>query len=1137
MSSESEESETYDSGDKIIEETQEQTNEDQKQDSKKRKYEHKKENGSDEKETKIFRRELYKAPTVEELNQLRETEILFNSNLFRLQTDELLKEVAVKQKRKREIGTWLEKFETFLNNLPEHTDQKFSDFEACVGTLNTPKLKGVLKQIAKNKPNTLKSDQDASIKFLKPCSVNTVGLYKINATIGPVLNIMLNVVMPKACFNEKDYLNGRYAVKRGLYLSYIASYLKNANMTNKICYTHLNGNNLIPILQVTSENVKNTTFKILLTPEENIFKLSRFDPDKSNLRASYFNSLLDQNITETDNSVTPFYNSVVLNDLTLAVNDRFRQNLITDMKGATDGLILLTIWLRQRELIDGYGGFNDELLYSLVAYLANVNKINKHMSSYQVIRNVWTYLLQSTWDTEGVTMADDKINLPVFHAHYDTVFVDRTGHYNLTSNLSLNVYLKVKYEAGLAINYLDESKMNSFQALFMTSMPFYIQYDAVINIFNNKSGFDKVYNEVEDKNKLDTLGYKYPMVVKSILEGLKIGLNDRVLYIVPKLQCSEIWNIGTQYVENKMAVSVGLHLDFANMFNIVDKGPLAYDSLAAQFRKFWGEKAELRRFKDGSICEAVFWPTSNVNDKRKISKLIVEYVLESKFNIKNYNIIYDQFDPILEIYKAPAIEEGNMKVIHLFDEVAKMLRELNLPLSISAVQGTCDAFCHTDAFPPTPMNYRSGKKVTFETDNNILFKGDIDLKVAPKYIVPVEGIIQMVHHSKWPNNIEAMSKLRTAFYIQISEMLKKNSHIKCNPKEEHLDILYKGLVFRFVLFHPKQIPLLKKHMDTKGIVSFRDTEDSVVAEQNYVVLPKVVGALSGIHSQYPSYGPGTALIKRWLNSQLIDESHISNTVVNLLNASLYLNSAPYSQCILPQMAFLRFLKLLVQHDWNMQMLVVNFNNEITKEQIDVAESDFQKNREEYPALYIITPYDFKSLLTQNAPSKQIMQRISILAKQCITVIETNIYSESLFNVMSFFKPNLTGYNVVIHLQPLLNPRRHEAIISDFESKLLPKYEENKEDRIPIVKFNPVDLYLRDLRRHYDNFALFFHDSYGGDVIAVLWKPTVCQQTDFKISEVEGKKLVSKEKLQVNINSIIEDFYILGTGVIKSIEKM
>lgn len=28
---------------------------------------------------------------------------------------------------------------------------------------------------------------------------------------------------------------------------------------------------------------------------------------------------------------------------------------------------------------------------------------------------------------------------------------------------------------------------------------------------------------------------------------------------------------------------------------------------AAKFRQFWGEKAELRRFQDGNIAEAVVW--------------------------------------------------------------------------------------------------------------------------------------------------------------------------------------------------------------------------------------------------------------------------------------------------------------------------------------------------------------------------------------------------------------------------------------------------------------------------------------------------------------------------------------------------
>ena len=43
--------------------------------------------------------------------------------------------------------------------------------------------------------------------------------------------------------------------------------------------------------------------------------------------------------------------------------------------------------------------------------------------------------------------------------------------------------------------------------------------------------------------------------------------------------------------------------DHAN--RIVDKGPPAdHAAEAAAFRAFWGEKAELRRFQDGSILEA-----------------------------------------------------------------------------------------------------------------------------------------------------------------------------------------------------------------------------------------------------------------------------------------------------------------------------------------------------------------------------------------------------------------------------------------------------------------------------------------------------------------------------------------------------
>ena len=49
---------------------------------------------------------------------------------------------------------------------------------------------------------------------------------------------------------------------------------------------------------------------------------------------------------------------------------------------------------------------------------------------------------------------------------------------------------------------------------------------------------------------------------------------------------------------------------------------------AKDFRKFWGEKSQLRRFQDGSICEAVVWPCKTLSDRRRVCGKVVKHVLE-----------------------------------------------------------------------------------------------------------------------------------------------------------------------------------------------------------------------------------------------------------------------------------------------------------------------------------------------------------------------------------------------------------------------------------------------------------------------------------------------------------------------------
>lgn len=58
-----------------------------------------------------------KPPTAEEMIRLRETENLFHSNLFRLQIEEMIKEVRTRKSERNQMKYWLEQLKEFLLNI------------------------------------------------------------------------------------------------------------------------------------------------------------------------------------------------------------------------------------------------------------------------------------------------------------------------------------------------------------------------------------------------------------------------------------------------------------------------------------------------------------------------------------------------------------------------------------------------------------------------------------------------------------------------------------------------------------------------------------------------------------------------------------------------------------------------------------------------------------------------------------------------------------------------------------------------------------------------------------------------------------------------------------------------------------
>jgi len=116
-----------------------------------------------------------------------------------------------------------------------------------------------------------------------------------------------------------------------------------------------------------------------------------------------------------------------------------------------------------------------------VAYLSHKKKIHDMMSSYQIIRIVFTNLIQSDWCTSGATFGPmEKEALSDWHSAHEVVFLDPPGQMNLTANMSHFTINRVKEEAKLAIQHLNSSITSGFQSMFISKVPFFLGFDNVL---------------------------------------------------------------------------------------------------------------------------------------------------------------------------------------------------------------------------------------------------------------------------------------------------------------------------------------------------------------------------------------------------------------------------------------------------------------------------------------------------------------------------------------------------------------------------------------------------------------------------------------------------------------------------------
>ncbi|RIA85318.1 Nrap protein [Glomus cerebriforme] len=1078
---------------------------------------------------------INKAPTNEEIQGLKETVDLFKSNIFKLQIDELLSEVNIDYNATTRLENALHKLKQVFENIDDKPE--FTITEVTDKMLNEHKI--VIPFPVPRPTNDLKY----KFGFKKPSAFYLVGSYPLKTIVRgkDYFNVDVAVIMPQLLFQEKDYMNYRYFYKRAYYLAVLAASLQEnkLGLNVKVEFGTLDGDNRRPIILLkpsgdhtdTDFSKLNCVIRVLPSISPETFPSKRLSPSRNNIRPHHETNEFQN--SSSNLPPTPQYNNAILSDMYYVRNlhDLYKQ--AKSCAAFADACKLAKVWLNQRGFggDDGSYGFNGFAWSMLMKYLLHdggqngEKKLANGFSSYQLMKGTMDFLANHNFIKNPVFMNNnsktDEFNENTFKDNFEVVFVDNYGALNLFGRMSKAALEQLQYEAKLAMDYFNESHVDRFEDLFLKKVnDVKLRYDNVAKI----TQLPKSYNEYNEAAKLD-FPDNFVHFAMTIPKLLKQGLTNRVNLITVNYNKLSSWLTSEQpktYSTSNVSIFIGFIFNPDESNRLVDYGPSPIDEIAAaKFRKLWGKKAEIRRFKDGSILECVVWESQQgIESRSLIVNQIVLHLMALHYGIKeNKGIQYwaGQLNKFVRpsnnvpknIWNPELSNQGFHHVMSAYDTLVKQFYSLDdLLLRISSIKGSSPSLRYSSVFIPQP------NKLKHKYGDGVL---------PSHYIEPIDIIIQFEYSTKWPDDLVAIQKMKTAFYILLSSQFQKQfpeikTKVVAAPNldtiistDSFLEIFSTttGFSFRCFIHHDRELTLLDRGINNKLLTPIkRDIYTNALSrlKRKFIDLPLHNTQIQTLCNKYPSLSLTIRLAKRWFGAHLLTSIHVDEEFIEVLCAVIYLSPNPWKRPSSGFVGFLRVLKFIIEWDWKNDPVIVDLDesnnnngggNVTTKKNVFESLLERFKNTRKadgnckHFAMFLATINTTSNegiIWGEEKPSKVVAIRIKELAKAAIECVDKIIGEGKAVDNKELFITPLQDYDAIIHLNPGLCTRYYQNLNPD-KSYFIKNTDIKKEEEWPLIGFDPVECYVNELKKIYSDTALLFYDKYGGTFIGLVWNPT------------------------------------------------
>ncbi|KAI0030094.1 Nrap protein [Vararia minispora EC-137] len=1180
-------------------------------------------------------------PTGQEVRVIKQAADLFRSSSFKLQIDALLPNVRPKESRRAALDSFLLSLHSVISAAPSIPPQH--PLEAARSLLS-PASDSASKRERSNGKVKVKDESSApsvaiavpyafpappedanwKVSFEKPSEITLVGSWANKVGVKAKDNkpwiVDIAVEMPSGLFQEKDYMNGRFFHKRAFYLAALTKHIVRSESglgVEAFYQSHGSDPRLTTLLlrPTADEQLVKSNAQVRIIPtlsSQSPIPLSKLSPHRSNFRVGRALSS-ESTPTIAIDTPTPLYNSILLLATTPREHLLAVHSMKQDFPAYGDALALLRVWANQRGYgegtapcvrgFDGRGAWWNSLLELLILGEEPVRNaktsrkpLGKGLSSYQLFRSALDFLARQDLANEPtfVKSKDGHRFSPQDYAEYaGPVFVDSTSSANLLSGMPRSSLGMLRHDARVTLDILNSTDLTNdpFHEIFLKDhRSLATRFDAVIRV-------DLSGSKMRNPSAHEAVEYGSPSnaVLASMSTYLQRALGSRV-HAFALLHTPPSSRPITQAQPDSLAdIYIGLVYDPEHAWRLVDHGPSASDvdnAEVAAFHELWGSKAELRRFKDGSIMESVVWDVKNADERARIPLLVVEHVLAIHFSLPrsalhSWQAGFDEVvrlpPSIVSIHTAAGHQAGFKAAMAAFDDLVKTLKSLDedLPLSILSVSPTSEYLRHTSVFNPIAMPISAVSS----------------FPICARFTPIMEAVLEFEKSARWPDDLRAIQKMKLAFFERIASALMgavrgltariavleapQDSAIEDHACLELVTPL--GWAFALRIWHAREETLLTRAIDAVAQIpkqfqqdhaeKFRERDAATSAlalyTRRFIHAPRHHRAVAAFGYRFPAYGGTVRLIKRWLASHWLLRGHISEEAVEILCAAVFARARDAGGALDPtrgapgsrERGFACVVELLKDWKWERGLFVPLYGEDGSPPAVTIVAGAAG-------VWTLSTEFDKEGKMwTACGPDIVAAQRVRVLARatwECMKKAEVGA-----LDVKSLFVHPTDDYDFVVQLEQATLPRYFQNIVADpvvwaRRSKYANMAQDPSEKNVVVRPgFDPAQMFIDDLRVRlfsataiplpkvlemmltgcqsvYSDTLKIFYDPLGGDRFGAVWEPSVRQPRPFRVlnhfssapvMRKDGEKGRERGVVVVNEAAILDEIIRLGHGLV------